>query len=141
MKELKLTNHDNRPPSGHDRDLRTPSTLDRQGSVAMEDTDGMISIGGRRWSFPSAQIDGDSWEGEWRSDGKVYLHDGVGNAVEGTEVSDACCYHGCDQPGTVFIGRNGNPDSEWICEYHCDKWNADRDRFVAAGLQCDMEEL
>lgn len=50
----------------------------------MEDTDVMISIGGRSWRFPGAQLDGDSWEGEWRSDGKVYLHDGVGNVVEGT---------------------------------------------------------
>ena len=88
MKEMKLTNHDNRPPSGHDRDLRTPSTLDRQGSVAMEDTDGMISIGGRRWSFPSAQIDGDSWEGEWR-EGRLYLHDSVGSVVKGRELSEA----------------------------------------------------
>jgi len=88
MKELKLTNHDNRPPSGHDRDLRLPSTLDRQGSVAMEDTDGMISVVGRWWSFPGAQIDGDSWEGEWRCDGTVYLHDGVGNVVEGNEVDN-----------------------------------------------------
>ena len=89
MKELKLTNHDNRPPSGHDRDLQMPSTLDRQGSVAMEDTDRMISIGGRWWSFPSARIDGDSWEGEWRSDGKVYLHDSVGSVVKGRELSEA----------------------------------------------------
>ena len=26
----------------------------------------MISISGRWWSFPGAQLDGDSWEGEWR---------------------------------------------------------------------------
>lgn len=85
MKELKLTNHDNRPPSGHDRDLRVPSTLDRHGCMSAQGTDAMIGIGGRWWSFPGAQIDGDSWEGEWRSDGKLYLHDGVGNVVEGTE--------------------------------------------------------
>ncbi len=53
-----------------------------------QDTGGMISISGRWWSFPGAQIDGDSWEGEWRSDGRLYLHDGVGNVVEGTEVDD-----------------------------------------------------
>ena len=90
MKELKLTNHDNRPPSGHDRDLRMPSTLDRQENLNMarQDTDGMISIGGRWWSFPGAQIDGDSWEVEWRSDGKVYLHDETGNVVEGIEVDN-----------------------------------------------------
>jgi len=88
MKELKLTNHDNRPPSGHDRDLRMPSIVDRQGSVAMDDADGMISISGRWWSFPGAQIDGDSWEGERRSDGKVWLRDSIGNMVEGTEVDN-----------------------------------------------------
>jgi hypothetical protein len=48
----------------------------------------MISISGRWWSFPGAQIDGDSWEGEWRSDGTVYLHDDAGNTVEGTEVDN-----------------------------------------------------
>jgi len=49
----------------------------------------MISIGGRWWSFPGAQIDGYSWEGEWRSDGKVYLRDDAGNTVEGIELTDA----------------------------------------------------
>ena len=56
--------------------------------MAQQDTDGMISISGRWWSFPGAQIDGDSWEGEWRGDGRLYLHDGVGKVVEGTEVDD-----------------------------------------------------
>ena len=56
----------------------------------MQNTDGMISISGRWWSFPGAQIDGVPWEGEWRSgDGKLYLHDGVGNVVEGRELSEA----------------------------------------------------
>lgn len=55
----------------------------------MEDTDGMISIGVRSWHFPGAQIDGNSWEGEWRCDGTVYLHDDAGNVVEGTELSEA----------------------------------------------------
>ncbi|MFZ0799965.1 MAG: hypothetical protein WCA13_10660 [Terriglobales bacterium] len=54
----------------------------------MQDTDGMISIGGRWWSFPGAQIDLDS-EFEWRGDGKLRLHDGVGNTVGGTEVDNA----------------------------------------------------
>jgi hypothetical protein len=49
----------------------------------------MISIDGRWWCFPGAQIDGDSWEGEWRDDGEVYLHDGVGNIVKGRELSEA----------------------------------------------------
>lgn len=56
--------------------------------MTTQDTDGMINISGRWWSFPSAQIDGDS-EFEWRGgDGKLYLHDGVGNVVEGTEVDN-----------------------------------------------------
>jgi|SRR5579872_893540 len=48
--------------------------------------DAMISIGARSWRFPGAQIDTDSWELEWHSDGKVYLHDCVGNLVEGLEM-------------------------------------------------------
>jgi hypothetical protein len=55
----------------------------------MQDTDGMINISGRWWCFPGAQIEGDSWEGEWRSDGKVYLHDDAGKVVEGRELSEA----------------------------------------------------
>jgi hypothetical protein len=91
MKELKLTNHDNRPPSGHDRDLRMPSILDRQENLnmAQQDTDGMISISGRWWSFPGAQIDRDSWEVECRGYGKLYLHDAAGKLVEGRELSEA----------------------------------------------------
>lgn len=54
-----------------------------------QSTDGMISIDGRWWSFPGAQIETDSWEVEWRGDGRLYLHDGVGNVVEGTELSEA----------------------------------------------------
>jgi len=57
--------------------------------MAQQDTDGIMSISGRWWVFPGAQIDGDSWEGEWRCDGTVYLHDGVGNVVKGRELSDA----------------------------------------------------
>jgi hypothetical protein len=53
-----------------------------------QDTDGMISISGRWWSFPGAQIETDSWEVECRGYGKLYLHDGAGNVVEGTEVED-----------------------------------------------------
>ena len=55
--------------------------------MAQQDTDGMIGIGGRWWNFPGDQIAPDS-EFEWRSDGKLYLHDGVGNTVEGTEVNN-----------------------------------------------------
>jgi hypothetical protein len=39
-----------------------------------------------------------------------------------------CCYYKCDRPGTIHIGENGNPDTEWICAYHRYKWNADRAR-------------
>jgi hypothetical protein len=52
-----------------------------------------------------------------------------------------CCYNKCDRPGTIHIGENGNPDSEWICAYHRDKWNGDRARFLAEGLPCQMKEL
>ena len=56
--------------------------------MAMQDTDVMISIGGRMWLFPGAQIDGDSWEVEWRGDGRLRLRDSIGNVVDGTELSD-----------------------------------------------------
>jgi len=55
----------------------------------MQNTDVMISISGRSWRFPGAQIDAGSWEIECRSDAKLYLHDGVGNMVEGRELSEA----------------------------------------------------
>jgi hypothetical protein len=57
--------------------------------MAEQDTDEMICISGRWWSFPGAQIDGDSWEGEWRSDGQLRLRDSIGNTVEGRELSEA----------------------------------------------------
>jgi len=47
-----------------------------------------LMISGRWWSFPGARIDGDSWEGEWCGEGEVYLHDSIGNVVEGTEVDN-----------------------------------------------------
>jgi hypothetical protein len=56
--------------------------------MAQQDTDGMISISGRWWSFPGAQIETDSWEVECRGYGKLYLRDGAGNVVEGTEVDN-----------------------------------------------------
>jgi hypothetical protein len=56
--------------------------------MASQNSDGMISIGGRSWRFPGAQIETDSWEMEWRSDGKLFLHDGAGNVVEGVEVDN-----------------------------------------------------
>jgi hypothetical protein len=54
-----------------------------------QNTDGMISISGRWWRFPGALIETDSWEVEWRGDGRLYLHDDVGNVVEGHELSEA----------------------------------------------------
>jgi hypothetical protein len=54
-----------------------------------EDTDAILNIDGRSWRFPGAQIETDSWEVEWRGDGKLRLHDCVGNVVEGTELSEA----------------------------------------------------
>ena len=54
-----------------------------------QDTDGMINISGRWWSFPGAHIETDSWEVECRGYGKLYLHDGVGNVVKGRELSEA----------------------------------------------------
>src|SRR5208283_892909 len=77
MKELKL-NNSNRIALAHDGIT----------SMAQQETDAMIGVSGRWWCFPSAQIDGDSWEVEWRSDGKLYLHDDTGNVVEGTEVDN-----------------------------------------------------
>jgi hypothetical protein len=53
------------------------------------DTDAKISIDGRWWSFPGAQIGGDSWEVECRGDGKLYLHDTAAKVVEGRELSEA----------------------------------------------------
>jgi hypothetical protein len=52
-----------------------------------------------------------------------------------------CCYANCPRPGTIHIGENGNPDTQWICRFHRDGWNADRARFIADGLLCEMEEL
>jgi hypothetical protein len=51
-----------------------------------------------------------------------------------------CYYYKCDRPGVIFIGLNGG-DSHWICFFHYTKWNADRARFLAQGLPCEMEEL
>ncbi len=54
--------------------------------MAWQDTEAMISIGGRWWWFPGARIDTDS-EFEWR-DGKLYLLESNGNIVKGIEVND-----------------------------------------------------
>ena len=44
-------------------------------------------------------------------------------------------------PAQIYIDENGNPDTEWICAYHRDKWNADRARFLADRVPCEMKEL
>lgn len=54
----------------------------------LEEPEVIMEISGRWWSFPGAQIGTDSWEVECRGYGKLYLHDGAGNVVEGTEVND-----------------------------------------------------
>ena len=50
-----------------------------------------------------------------------------------------CCYYQCPEEGTIHIGVNGG-DSHWICFRHLEKWNADRDRFLADG-GCKMQRL
>jgi len=52
-----------------------------------------------------------------------------------------CCYHNCPREGVLHIGKNGNPYCEWMCEYHLNWWNANRARFLARGLPCEMQEL
>jgi len=52
-----------------------------------------------------------------------------------------CCYANRRRPGTIHIGENGNPDTQWICRFHRDRWNADRARFIADGLLFEMQEL
>jgi hypothetical protein len=52
-----------------------------------------------------------------------------------------CCFYKCDRHGTIFIGKNGDPETEWICEHDRDKWNADRNRFIADGGGCEMQKL
>jgi hypothetical protein len=52
-----------------------------------------------------------------------------------------CCYSRCERPGSLFIGATSNAETDWICAYHRDKWNADRARFLADGLPCQMQEL
>jgi len=47
----------------------------------------MLWFADRWWWFPGAQIDSES-EFEWRGDGKLRLHDGGGNVVEGTELME-----------------------------------------------------
>lgn len=78
MKEIKLNNT-----------TRVELVIDDITSMAHQNGDAMIGVSGRWWKFPGAQIERDSWEIEWYSDGKVYLHDDAGNVIEGIELSDA----------------------------------------------------
>jgi len=57
-------------------------------SMARRDTDEMIGIGGRWWSFPGAHIETNSWEVECHGDGKLYLHDDTGAVIEGIELDE-----------------------------------------------------
>ena len=56
-------------------------------------------------------------------------------------TTHACCYANCPEPGTIHIGMNGNPDTNWICFRHLDRWNQNRARFLADGEGCEMEGL
>ena len=56
--------------------------------MAQQETEDIIEISGRLWRFPGARIDTDAWEVECRGYGKLYLLDGAGNVVEGTEVDN-----------------------------------------------------
>ena len=49
-----------------------------------------------------------------------------------------CCCNNCPEAGTIHIGVNGG-DSHWIWFRHLEKWNADRDRFLADGGVCEMQ--
>jgi len=44
----------------------------------------------------------------------------------------------CKRQGKHTIDRL-NP--QWVCRFHYDRWNADRARFLADRLGCQMEEL
>ena len=57
-------------------------------SMAQQNTDAVISIGGRSWRFPGAKIDTNSWEGEFHGDGRMHLHDDTGAVIEGIEVDN-----------------------------------------------------
>jgi hypothetical protein len=61
--------------------------------------------------------------------------------IQATMKHHDCCYANCPRPGTIHVGENGNRDTQWICRFHRDRWNADRARFIADGLLCEMEEL
>jgi hypothetical protein len=65
--------------------------------------------------------------------------DGCSCALDIAEGHD-CCYYKCPRGSMIHIGENGD-DSHWICFYHFDMWHAQRTRFLAAGLPCEMEEL
>jgi hypothetical protein len=55
-------------------------------------------------------------------------------------TTHACCYFHCTEEGTIHIGVNGG-DSHWICFRHLERWNQNRDRFLADGAGCDMQNL
>jgi hypothetical protein len=57
-------------------------------SMAQQNTDAVISIGGRSWRFPGARTESNSWEGEFHGDGRMRLHDDTGAVIEGIEVDN-----------------------------------------------------
>lgn len=62
------------------------------------------------------------------------------NVMPPIHTDNACCYHQCPEPGTVYIGPNGG-DSHWICFRHLNRWNQKRARFLADGGGSEMEKL
>jgi hypothetical protein len=73
------------------------------------------------------------------------LADRISEVTKEPAMRHDCCYvndaPSCERPGTIYIGENGNPDTDWICAHHFDQWHADRARFIAEGVSCEMEEL
>jgi hypothetical protein len=48
-----------------------------------------------------------------------------------------CCYANCDRPGTIYIGENGNPDTQWICRCGCLRFHIFQPDSVPAPDACD----
>lgn len=104
------------------------------------DSNDLLSFADRWWWFPGNEINPES-EFEWR-DRKAYLLKPDGSTVKGIATHNHdCCYRRCARPGSIFIGETGDPDSQWVCDFHSHKWHVDRARFLADGIGCEMKEL
>jgi hypothetical protein len=57
------------------------------------------------------------------------------------ERAHGCCYDRCPRPGAIYIGLNGNLNTDWICFFHFDLWHETRARFLADGGGCEMQAL